>query len=132
MLYGGATNWTSKLHDVIMAMSTTEVGYIALIRAAQSAVHFRQLLQDVHHHQRGRTTKYEDNEGVVEIANNPMASHMANDIDIRQHYTIKLVDARTIPVISIPTSDIPADGLSKALPQPMQALSESGTASCMS
>jgi predicted metal-dependent RNase len=54
---------------------------------------------------------YEDNEGALKLANNPMASHMAKRIDIRHHYTRELVDARTIAVISFSTSGMLANGL---------------------
>jgi hypothetical protein len=47
-----------------------------------------------------------------------MPSHRTKHIDIRHHYTRELVDARTIAVISIPNSDMLADGMTKALPQP--------------
>jgi hypothetical protein len=80
------------------------------------------LVQDVYHRQRIPTTVYEDNEGVVKLAINPMTSHKTKHIDIRHHYTRELVDARTIAVISIPTSDLLPDGLTKALPQPKHAM----------
>jgi hypothetical protein len=52
-----------------------------------------------------------------------MASHMTNYNDMRHHYTIDLVDAlRTIAVISIRTSDMLADGLIEALPQPKRTM----------
>jgi hypothetical protein len=95
---------TSKERDAV-ALSITEAENVALSIAAQSAVRCRQLLQNVvHHHHRGPTTVYEDNEGAVKVANNPMTSHKSKHIDIRHHYTRELVDARTIAVISVPTS----------------------------
>jgi hypothetical protein len=59
MLNGGAVSWTSKQQEVV-ALSTTEAEYVALSRTGQSAVHFRQLMVDVHQRQRGATTVYED------------------------------------------------------------------------
>jgi hypothetical protein len=98
--------------------STTEAEYGALTRAAQSALHFLQLLQVIHHHELGPTTVYEDyNDDADKFANNPMTSHMTKHIDIRHPCTKKLVDARAIAVISISTSYMLADGLTKALPQ---------------
>jgi kynurenine formamidase len=64
----------------------------------------------------------EDNEGAVKLANIPMASHMTMHIDIRHHFTRGLVNVRTIAVISIPTSDMLTDGLTKALPQPKHTI----------
>jgi hypothetical protein len=65
---------------------------------------------------------YEDNEDAVKHVINPLASHMTKHIDIHHYYTKELVDARTIAVLSIPTSDMLVDGLTKALPQPMHTM----------
>jgi hypothetical protein len=116
------TTRPSKQQQDVVALSTTEAEYVALIRVAQSAVHFRKLPHDVHHRHRGPTTVYEDSEGVVKLANNPMASHMTKHIDICHFYTGEPVDARTIAAISIPASDMLADGLTKAFPQPKHAM----------
>jgi hypothetical protein len=81
------------------------------------------MLQNIQHRQRGPTTMYDDySEWTVKLANNPMASHMTNHIDIRQHYTKELVYARTIKVISIPTSVILTGGLTKPFPQRKRAI----------
>jgi hypothetical protein len=75
-------------------------------------------MEDVHQRQRGATTVYEDNEGVVKLANNPMASNKTKHIDIKHHYIRELVDAKTFEVISMGTTDMLANGLTKALPEP--------------
>eukprot|EP00873_Tetraselmis_striata_P026590 jgi/Tetstr1/446854/TSEL_034332.t1 len=121
MLNGGAIGWNSKQQETT-ALSTTEAEYVALSRAAQNTVHFRQLLQDIHQQQQGPTIVYEDNQGAVKLANNPMASHRTKHIDIKHHYTRDLVDAGTISVTPIATSKMLADGLTKALPEPTHTL----------
>jgi hypothetical protein len=100
----------------------TEAEYVFLSRASQSAAHFPQLLENVHHRHRGSTTVYEDNEGGVMLANNPMSSHMTKHISVRHHNTIELVDAHIIAVISIPTSEMLADRLTKTLSQPKRTM----------
>jgi phosphoglucomutase len=75
-------------------------------------------MADVHQRQRGATTVYEDNEGAVKVANNPMASSRTKHIDIKHQYIRELVDAKTIAVISVGTSDMLADDLMKALSEP--------------
>jgi hypothetical protein len=117
MLNGGALSLTSKQQEVL-ALSTTEAEYVAVSRAGQSAVHFRQLMRDVHQHQHGATTVYEDSEGAVKLANNPMASNRTKHIDIKHYYIRELVDAKTIAVVSVGTADMLAYGLTKALPEP--------------
>jgi hypothetical protein len=52
-----------------------------------------------------------------------MASRMTKNIDIRHYYyTREPVDARTMAVVSIPTSNIMDDGIIKALPQPKHTM----------
>jgi hypothetical protein len=80
------------------------------------------LIQYVHQHQYGATTVYEDNEGVVKLANNPMASTKTKHIDIKHHYIRELLDARTVAVLSVGTTKTHADGLTKALPEPKHTM----------
>jgi hypothetical protein len=47
MLNAGAVIMTSKRQDVV-ALSTIKAKYVAVSRAGQTAVNFRQLMQDVH------------------------------------------------------------------------------------
>jgi hypothetical protein len=75
-------------------------------------------MADVHQRQRGATAVYEDNEGAAKLANNPMASNRTKHIDIKHHYIRELVNAKTIAVILVGTSDMLADRLTKALPEP--------------
>jgi hypothetical protein len=79
-------------------------------------------MHDVHQWQRGPTTVYEDNEGAVKLANNPIASNKTKHIDIKHHYIRELVDAKTVAVVSVDTTDMLADGLTKALPEPKHTM----------
>jgi hypothetical protein len=76
-------------------------------------------MANVHQRQRGATTIYEDNEGAVKLANNPMVSNMTKHIDIKHHY---IQDAKTIAVISVGTLDMLGDGLTTALPEPKHTM----------
>jgi hypothetical protein len=102
MLNGGEVSWTSKQH--LVALSTTEAEYVVVNRAGQSAVHLRQLVRDVHQRQRKATTVHEDNERAVKLANNLVASNITKHIDIKHHYIPKLVDAKTVVVVSVGTT----------------------------
>jgi hypothetical protein len=75
-------------------------------------------MADVHQHHRGATTVYEDNEGAVKLANKPMASNMTKHVDIKHHYIRELVNANSVVVVSVGTTDMLADGVTKALPEP--------------
>jgi hypothetical protein len=102
----------------VVVLSTTEAEYVAVSRAWQSAVHFRQLMRDVNQRHHGATTVYEDNAGAVKLANIPMASNRTKHIDIKQYYIRELLDAKTIAVVSVGTADMLVNGLTKALPEP--------------
>jgi hypothetical protein len=104
----------------VVALSTTEAVYVAVSHAGHSDVHFRKLMQDVHKNHRGATTVYEENEGAVKLANNPMASNMTKHIE--HHYIRELVNAKTIAVVSVVTADMLAYGMTKALPEPKHAM----------
>jgi hypothetical protein len=74
-------------------------------------------MQDVHQRHQGATTVYEDNKGPTKLANNPMTSNRMHHIDIKHHYNRELVNARNVPVVSVGTTDVLADGLTKAHPE---------------
>jgi hypothetical protein len=62
------------------------------------------------------------NEGAVKLANKPMASNRTKHIDIKHHYIRELVDAKIVAVISMGTSVMLADGLTKVLPKPKHTM----------
>jgi hypothetical protein len=116
-MHGGAVSSTSKQQEVV-TLSTTEAEYLAMSRAGQSAVHFRQFMHDVHQRHRGATTIYEDNEGAVKLANISIASNITKHIYIKHHYIRELVHANTVGVVSVGTTNVLSYGLTKALPEP--------------
>jgi hypothetical protein len=75
-------------------------------------------MQDVHQRQYGATTVYEDNEGAVKLDNSPMVSNKTNHIDIKHNYIRELVDTKIAAVVSVGTTDLLPDGLTKALLEP--------------
>jgi hypothetical protein len=51
-----------------------------------------------------------------------MASHKTKHIDIKHHYIRDMADARTIAVVSMGTTDMLANGQTKALPEPTHTM----------
>jgi hypothetical protein len=51
-----------------------------------------------------------------------MASNMTKHININHYYIRDLVDARTIAVVSMSTTDMLLDGLTKALLEPKHTM----------
>ena len=110
-------SWSSKKQPVI-ALSSTEAEYIALCSAAQETVWLRNLLNDVKLEQVKPTTMYEDNQGAICLSKNPKNHPRTKHIDVKYHYTRSLVENNVMKVEYIPTSEMLADALTKALPQP--------------
>jgi hypothetical protein len=79
-------------------------------------------MQDVHQREHGATILYEDNEGAVKLANNPMASRRTKHVDIKKHYIRGLVDVRTVAIVLDGTACMLANGLTKALPEPKHTM----------
>jgi hypothetical protein len=102
-----------------VALYTKEAEYIAVSRAGKSVVHFRQFTKDTHQEQRGGTTVYEDTEGAVKLANNPMASNWTKHIDTKHHYIRELVDVKTFAIVLV---DMMGYGLPNAQPEPKHAM----------
>jgi hypothetical protein len=98
----------------MVALSTIEAEYVAVRHAEHNGVYSRQLLQVVHRRKQGATTVCEDNEEAVKFANIPMASDRTIHIDIKHYYIRKLMDARTFAVLSVGTTYIMEDSLTKA------------------
>ena len=61
------------------------------------------------------TTLFTDNQGAMCLANNPVSHSRAKHIDLRHHFVREAIQDKIIWVQYIPTSDMTADSLTKAL-----------------
>jgi hypothetical protein len=61
---------------------------------------------------------YEDNNGCISIANNPVDYKRSKHIDIKYHFTREQIQNKTILIKYIPTGQQLADTLTKQLPAP--------------
>ena len=110
-------SWSSKKQPIV-ALSSTEAEYIALCRAAQEAVWMRNLLSDVGFPQEDATLVREDNQGAMALARNPKDHPRSKHIDVKYHYTRQVIEKKIIAVEYVPTGEMVADTLTKALPKP--------------
>ena len=67
---------------MFVALSTTEVEYLALTTATQEITWLRQLLKDLHSKQTEPTVIYEDNQLAICIAQNPQYLSKAKHITL--------------------------------------------------
>jgi hypothetical protein len=111
---GGSVSWGSKLQQSV-ALSSAESEYMAASVATQEALYLRRLLGDLGVEQRGPTVIWEDNQGCVALAKNPVHHQRTKHIDIRYHFVRECVASNEIDLVWIPTQDQQADLLTKAL-----------------
>ena len=87
---GGAVSWISKKQQIV-ALSTSEAEYVALSSAAQEATWLQRLLQDLQVNLKESIVIFEDNQGAIAIARNPVSHSRTKHIDIKYHYTREAV-----------------------------------------
>ena len=110
---GGPVSWKSKLQPTV-ALSTSEAEYMALSFSAQEALALKRLctsfrIDDL------PVMLYEDNSGAIAMAHNPVHYAKTKHIHIRFHFVRECVENKEIDVTYVPTADMLADPLTKAL-----------------
>ena len=58
---------------------------------------------------------FEDNQGAVQLTQNPITNSNSNHIDVRHHFPQELVRQRDFKVVQVPSEFQHADILTKAL-----------------
>ena len=71
LLGGGAITWSSRRQSSV-ALSTVEAEYMTLSVATQEAIWLRQLQEELGVTEAGPTLIYEDNQGAISMAKNPV------------------------------------------------------------
>lgn len=110
---GAAVSWDSKKQQTV-ALSSTEAEYMALSEATKDAIYMRKLLESFGINLKSVTLK-NDNLGAQKLAVNPVYHARTKHIDIRHHFIRDAVKKKIMTVEYIPTSEMPADILTKEL-----------------
>ena len=114
---GGAISWKSSLQSTV-ALSTSEAEYMALSACAQESIALQYLCASFNLPTDQPVQIFEDNSGAIAMANNPVHYAKTKHIHIRHHFIRECVDSGRIIVTYIPTAEMTADILTKALPSP--------------
>ena len=80
-----------------MALSTVEAKYMALSVATQEAVWLRQLQEELGVTEAGPTLIYEDNQGAISMAKNPVFHKRMKHVQIPYHFVREAVEQGTSP-----------------------------------
>jgi hypothetical protein len=114
VLYNGAAvAWSSQLQSVV-AMSSCEAEYIAESETARKVSYLRELTQAVNNPQPGPTTIFGDNQGALQLIENPTAHKRTRHIDVKYHYARVAQERRVIKMEKIHTDLNYSDIMTKA------------------
>lgn len=114
-LSDGAISWMSKRQPTI-ALSTTEAEYMAISAATQEAIWLHQFYAEINHGSVETVKLFCDNQGAIEIAKIDCYRARTKHIDIRHHFIKEKIKDGTIEIQYLPTSEMVADSLTKAVP----------------
>ena len=120
-LNGSVVSWKSKRQPTV-ATSSTEAEYMALYSSTQEAVWLRLLLSDIGCALGTAMTIYEDNQGCIALAKNPVFHARTKYIDIKFHFLREKIEEGVIQLEYKPTDEMLADGLTKALGRTKHAI----------
>jgi len=117
-LYSGAAiSWKSKKQTGV-SLSTLEAEYVASSNAAKEAIWLRRLYAEITGRDTDRpTTIYLDNTGSIKNTKNQQINERTKHIDIRYHFVRHSVETGAIEVRHVPTAEMTADIMTKALPK---------------
>ena len=101
--------------DTEVAQSTVEAEYMALSVATQEAIWLRHLQDELGVTDAGPTLIYEDNQGAISMAKNPVFHKRTKHVQIRYHFVREAVEQGTIILEYCRTDDMLADRFTKAL-----------------
>lgn len=117
MVAGGAVGWASKLQTIV-AVSTTEAEYIAAVEAGKEIMWMRNILSEFGFPVSQVSTLKMDNQGAIRVAKNPEHHGRMKHLDLRTYWLRDAVDRDIMAPEYIPTAEMTADILTKAVPAP--------------
>jgi len=108
---GTAVSWVSKIQSVI-ALSTTEVEYVAATEAIKEMIWLQRFLDELGKKQElGRL--YSDNQSAIHLAKNFAFHSKIKHIQLKYHFIWSALEDGQLKLKKIHTSQNPADMLTK-------------------
>ena len=105
-------SWKTKKQPTV-ALSTCEAEYIALATTIQECLYLKQLLENLDKCQYSPPRVYEDNQGTIALAKNPVSRQRCKHVDIKYHFIRSTVNNGTVMLEYCPTNEMVADILTK-------------------
>lgn len=114
MLSGSTITWESRKQATV-ALSSTEAEYMALSDATKEGIYLRKLFNELNDENIEKVSILTDNKESIKLAENPVFHKRTKHIDIRHHFIRDALKNKLIDVNFVPTEDMGADILTKAL-----------------
>lgn len=116
-LGSGAVTWRSKLQPIV-TWSTTEAEYIAAGFAGMEIHWIQNLLHELGYHPTGPAKLCVDNQSAISVAKNPEHHGWMKHLDLCFYWLRDQIALQRMKPIYLPTEEMPADLLIKALAKP--------------
>ena len=122
-LYGGAIDWKASKQKTVTT-SSTEAELLSLSAATREVMWWKRFFTNIQFDTQQRTEICCDNMQTIRILQKEglKLDTKLRHVDIHQHWLRQEVQARKIELKWLPTAEMPADGLTKALPTQKHAL----------
>nr|GEV28630.1 retrovirus-related Pol polyprotein from transposon TNT 1-94 [Tanacetum cinerariifolium] len=115
LVQGCVVSWKVMLQHVV-ALSTTEAEYMALIEAVKEAIWLRGLLEELGV-ELNRVTINCDNQDAIHLSRNHVFHERTKHINVRYHFIREVLEAKTVEVLKVGTEHNVADALTKVVPR---------------
>ncbi|KAG8503399.1 hypothetical protein CXB51_001318 [Gossypium anomalum] len=111
---GCAISWKATLQTTV-ALSTTEVEYMAITEACKEAIWLKGLLSELNEDLQ-ISTVFCDSQSAIFLTKDQMFHERTKHIDVRYHFVRDIIARGDIVVSKISTHENPADMMTKSLP----------------
>ena len=112
----GVFSWCSKKQEVV-AQSTVEAEYVAVVAAMNQALWIRKIMTDLHMKQEESTQIFVENQAAISIANDPVFHGKTKHFKIKLFLLREVQREGEVKLLYCKTENQSADILTKALPK---------------
>lgn len=113
---GPVVSWKTKKQPTV-ALSTCEAEYMALAATIQECLYLTQLLQGMDSSDCAPPKVWEDNQGAIALAKNPVNRQRCKHVDIKYHFIRSTVNDGKVVLQYCPTEKMLADVMTKPASQ---------------
>jgi hypothetical protein len=117
LLYQAAVSWQSRTQQIV-ATSSTQAEYMAATEATKEAMSWPDVPQSSKKHSESSTALFSDSQGSIALSKNPEHHRRTKHIDVQYHFVREQGAAKTVVFNFVPSADMAAHVLTKALRKP--------------